>query len=78
MNDLVTIISSLGFPIVACIACGIFIKFMFETFLKQIESLRNEHKDEVNKMVEAINNNTIVIQKLVDKIEHDEKGDNAA
>lgn len=78
MNEWVQIISSLGFPIVACVACGFFIKFMFETFLKQIEGIRDEHKEEVEKMTSAINNNTIVIQKLVDKIDDDEKGGSAA
>lgn len=67
MNEWVQIISSLGFPIVACIACAIFIKYMFETFLKQIQSIREEHKQEVDKMTKAINNNTAVIQKLIDK-----------
>lgn len=76
MNEWVTIISSLGFPIVACIACGFFIKFMFETFLKQIESIRDEHKEEVRQMTEAINNNSMVIQKLVDKL--DDKKEDAA
>ena len=67
MNEWVQIISSLGFPIVACIACGFFIKYMFETFLKQIEGVREEHRQEVEKMTKAINNNTAVIQKLIDK-----------
>ena len=67
INSIVTIISSLGFPIVACIACGFFIKYMFETFLKQIQDMREEHRSEVDKMTKAINNNTAVIQKLIDK-----------
>lgn len=67
MSEWVQIISSLGFPIVACIACGFFIKYMFETFLKQIQSIRDDHKNEIEKMTNAINNNTAVIQKLIDK-----------
>ena len=76
MNEWVTIISSLGFPIEACIACGFFIKYMLDTFLKQIQSVREEHKEEVQKMTEAINNNSMVIQKLVDKL--DDKKEDAA
>ncbi len=71
MNEWVQVISSLGFPIVACIACGFFIKYMFETFLKQIQSIRDEHKSEVDKMTRAINNNTAVIQKLLDHEKED-------
>lgn len=71
VNSIVTIISSLGFPIVACIACGFFIKYMFETFLKQIQDMREEHRTEVDKMTKAINNNTAVIQRLLDKEKED-------
>lgn len=69
MNDLVTIISSLGFPIVACIGCGYFIKYQMDVFLKQIQSIREEHKNEVKEMTKAINNNTSVIQALVEKLD---------
>lgn len=71
INSIVTIISSLGFPIVACIACGFFIKYMFETFLKQIQDMREEHRSEVDKMTKAINNNTAVIQRLLDREKED-------
>lgn len=71
INSIVTIISSLGFPIVACIACGFFIKYMFETFLKQMQDMREEHKAEVDKMTKAINNNTAVLQRLLDKEKED-------
>ena len=65
MNDIVTLISSLGFPIVACIGCGWFVKYQMDVFLKQIQGVREEHKQEVDKMTKAINNNTAVIRKLL-------------
>lgn len=65
MNDIVTLISSLGFPIVACIGCGWFVKYQMDVFLKQIQGIREEHKQEVDKMTKAINNNTAVIRKLL-------------
>ena len=36
---------------------------------KNVSELRQEHKEEVAKMTEALNNNTIVLQKLVDKLD---------
>lgn len=69
MNDLVTIISSLGFPIVACVVCGYFIKYQMDVFMNQIQIIREEHKNEVKEMTKAINNNTSVIQALVDKLD---------
>lgn len=50
-------VSTLGFPIAVCLICFWYIKKMQE-----------DHKEEMNKMAEAIQNNTIVMQKLVDKI----------
>lgn len=58
MNDLIQIISNVGFPIFACI-------MMF----KAMDKDRDEHKAESEKWVEALNNNTNVMQKLVDRLE---------
>ena len=61
---IITAISTVGFPIVMCGA-------LFWKMDKQDK----EHKEEMNKSTEAINNNTIVLQKLMqmlsDKIEFD-------
>lgn len=50
-------IGSLGFPIFACI-------MMF----KQNEKLEARHEEESKNFMTAINNNTLAIQKLVDKL----------
>lgn len=64
------LIGSLGFPIAACI-------YMFysnnkerESNAAQREADRLEHKAEMERMTEALNNNTIVIQKLVDTLNY--------
>ena len=69
MNEIVSIISAVGFPIVAALGCGFFVKWQYEQNMKQNEELRKEHKEEVSKMTEALNNNTIALQKLIDKLE---------
>lgn len=69
MGDLVSIISAVGFPIVAAVGCGYFVKWQYEQNQKQIEEMRKEHKEEVSNMTEALNNNTLALQKLIDKIE---------
>lgn len=58
------VIGSLGFPIVAAVAC-------FYQMGKQEES----HKEEMTKITEALNNNTLVIQKLSDRIEEERRND---
>ena len=68
-NTITTLIGSVGFPIVACIGMGWYVKYQTDQNNKEVENMRKEHKEEVQKMTEAINNNTIAMQKLVDKIE---------
>ncbi len=56
-NAIVQLVSSLGFPIACCIA-------MFWQNIK----LNETHKAEVSKLNEAINNNTIALNHIIDKI----------
>ena len=72
MGDIVSIISAVGFPIVAACACGIFIKWQYTENQKQVDEMRKEHKEEVSKMTEALNNNTLALQKLIDKLDKGE------
>lgn len=58
VQTLTQIVSSLGFPIVVAGA-------MFWKMNKQDD----DHKEEMNKITEAVNNNTLVIQKLIDSME---------
>lgn len=56
-NDIVTIISTVGFPIAACVA-----------LFWQSNEMQKRHKEEMDGVKEALNNNTLVVQKLVDKL----------
>lgn len=57
INIILQAISTVGFPIVVAAA-------MFWKMNKEDE----DHKVEMEKVTEAVNNNTLVIQKLVDKL----------
>lgn len=48
-----------------------FVKWQYEQNAKQVDEMRKEHKEEVQKMTEALNNNTLALQKLIDKIGDD-------
>ena len=69
MNDIVNIISAVGFPIVAAVGCGYFVKWQYEQNQKQIEAMRTEHKEEVQNMTKAIENNTLALTRLIEKID---------
>lgn len=58
MQNVATLIGSLGFPIVACI--------MLFWYINKRDDI---HKEEINKLSEAVNNNTLVMQKLLDRLE---------
>ncbi len=70
-NILVASIGSLGFPIVACIGMAIFFNKVNENYRSDIKEMNSSHKQEIDKLTEAVNNNTLVIQKLLDKMEGD-------
>ena len=58
MNVILQAITSVGFPIVMCI--------MLMYYVKEMAS---KHKDESDKFAEALNANTLVLQKLCDKLD---------
>lgn len=72
-NTLITMIGSLGFPIVACIAMGWFFARVNDNYRNDIKELQTTHREEVKAMTDAINNNTLVIQKLIDEMEAKEQ-----
>ena len=67
-TSVVQIISTLGFPIAMCIGACVFIKYQFDANNKNVEEMRKEHKEEVKSMTEALNNNTLALQRLIDKL----------
>lgn len=57
MENIVSVISSVGFPITMALM-----------LLWYIYDSNNKHKEEIDKMSAALNNNTIAITKLLDRI----------
>ena len=57
MNDIVSIISTVGFPITMAL---ILLWYIYDS--------NNKHKEEIDKMSVALNNNTIAITKLLDRL----------
>lgn len=69
MDTWVQVITSVGFPIFACLAMGYFIKHTIDSYREDIKELQKEHKEEISKVTEALNNNTQALQHLVDSVE---------
>lgn len=62
MNEIATVISTVGFPITMCLV-----------LLYEIKEMTNSHKEETNALKDALNNNTIVLEKILTKLDLDEK-----
>ena len=69
MNEIISAISTLGFPIVACIGMGWYVKYQTDSNNQEVSDMRKEHKQEIDKVTKALNDNTLVIQKLCDKLD---------
>lgn len=68
-QDVMTLIQTVGFPIVMCGLMAWYVKYVSDKNREQITAEREAHKEEMNEVVKAINNNTIVIEKLIAKME---------
>ena len=53
------IITNVGFPIAVCLIC-----FWY------INKMQEQHRAETDKLAEALNNNTLVMQKLINNLEN--------
>lgn len=62
------LISSVGFPIVCFLMCGWYVKYREDKNDEKYDKLNNQHDDEMKQIVTALNNNTIALQKLTDKL----------
>lgn len=80
MSDFITIIQSVGFPIAVAVAMFIMLQNeqkqhkeesakLTETISEMKLSFNNAIHEQESTITEAINNNTLVIQKLLDKLD---------
>lgn len=57
MNEVLTAITTVGFPIVACIGMGVYIKYITDKY----DTARSE-------MTQALNNNTVALTVLAENL----------
>lgn len=62
VNAIIQLVGSLGFPIVCCGAL----------FWRMIKS-DGQHKQEMDKMSDALNNNTVALTRLTDQLDKESK-----
>lgn len=61
-------LAQFGFPIMVCFICFYYIAKMEERHSNQIDLMHQTHKNETDSLSAALNNNTLVMQRLLDKL----------
>lgn len=73
MDNYVQLISSLGFPIIACIYMALYVKEQTKSNREDVKELNEQHSKEMtvfkDEIKEALNNNTIALTKLCEKLD---------
>lgn len=69
MDEILTLIGSYAFPIVMCIAFFWRQYQSDEAYREEMNALRDAHAAESQQFTEALNNNTLALQKLADRLE---------
>lgn len=80
LENIIQIIQQLGFPVAVAAACAFYVKYrddkadqklekLQESYAEELRNERTEHKSEMSAITEAVNNNTLIMQKLLDKLE---------
>lgn len=68
-QDILTAITTVGFPIVCCIIMMWYVKYSADKSREELATLNAKHKEEMNEVTSAINNNTLALQKLCDMLD---------
>lgn len=68
MDQVLTLIGQYAFPIAACIAMGWYVKYSHDYFRKDYMDIFTKHKEEMDTIRAALNNNTAALNSLIQYI----------
>ena len=68
-NVIIQAVTSLGFPIVCCAAIMYYVKYITDKNREEVAKLNEDHKQEMAQVTQALNNNTIALQRLCDRLD---------
>lgn len=67
-NLIAQFISNVGFPVACVLLCGYYIKYREDRNDEKYDKLLRQHEEETKSMTTALNNNTMALQRLADKL----------
>lgn len=68
-NVIMQAVTTVGFPIVMCGAMAYYVKYTTDKHREEIAKLNEQHKQEMLDIVKAVDNNTIALTKLCEKLD---------
>ena len=71
ITQVTQMIMNVGFPIVMCGAMAWYVKDTSDKHREEVQQLNKQHNDEMQQVTTALNNNTLALQRLCDKLGED-------
>jgi hypothetical protein len=68
-NEVIALVNSLGLPTVVACASMWYVKYREDKNDERIDKLNESHKKEMTDITEALNNNTLALQRICDTFE---------
>ncbi len=68
LETLLNAIQTFGISVVMCLLMAWFVKYMFDKFLSLLETEKESHKSEVTMLKDALNNNTVALTKVAERL----------
>ena len=72
-DTILNAVQSLGVAVVLCLLMAYFVKYMFDKFMSQKETDTQTYNEQISALRDAINNNTIVMTKLLSALDMKEE-----
>lgn len=72
-DTILNAVQSLGVAVVLCLLMAYFVKYMFDKFMSQREIDTQTYNEQISALRDAINNNTIVMTKLLSALDMKEE-----
>lgn len=71
VQDIITAINAVGLPTVVAVASMWYVKYREDKNDVRIDTLNEAHKKEMTDITEALNNNTLALQRICDTFEQE-------
>lgn len=68
-NVVIQAIATFGFPIVMCGAMAYYVKYITDKHREEVSKLNEQHKQEMLDIIKAVDNNTLALTKLCEKLD---------